>query len=129
MKLKFNPKNLIAYVKISLIVLLAAIAVFVCAQAYSVLDDRLPDYISLVVCCAALIAVEAVNLFALKNFAAKMVFFGFDSALLLAVCILTGDSVLSALYCIVPGSFYHLTPPAKGGGGVSCGAPVCVKDR
>ena len=101
MKLKFNPKNLIAYVKISLIVLLAAIAVFVCAQAYSVLDDRLPDYISLVVCCAALIAVEAVNLFAIKSFAAKMVFFGFDSALLLAVCILTGDSVLSALYCIV----------------------------
>ncbi len=101
MKLKFNPKNLIAYVKISLIVLLAAIAVFVCAQAYSVLDDRLPDYISLVVCCAALITVEAVNLFAIKSFAAKMVFFGFDSALLLAVCILTGDSVLSALYCIV----------------------------
>lgn len=101
MKVRFNPKNLITYIKITLIVLLAAIEIFVCAQAFSTLRDRIPDYISLVVCCAALTAIEAVNLFAIKNFAAKMVFFGFDSALLLAVCILTGDSMLSALYCIV----------------------------
>ena len=100
-KSKFNPQNIIAYIKITLIALLAAIEIFVCAQAYTALKERLPDYISLVVCCAALTAVEAVNLFAIKNFAAKMVFFGLDSALLLAVCILTGDSVLSALYCIV----------------------------
>lgn len=100
-KIKFNPQNVITYIKITLIVLLAAIEIFVCAQAYTALKGRLPDYISLVVCCAALTAVEAVNLFAIKNFAAKMVFFGLDSALLLAVCILTGDSVLSALYCIV----------------------------
>lgn len=101
MKIKFNPTNVITYLKITLIVLLGAIEIFVCATAYSALKDRLPDYISLVVCCAALTAIEAVNLFAIKNFAAKMVFFGFDSALLLAVCILTGDSMLSALYCIV----------------------------
>ena len=100
-KSKFNPQNIITYIKITLIALLAAIEIFVCAQAYTALKERLPDYISLVVCCAALTAVEAVNLFAIKNFAAKMVFFGLDSALLLAVCILTGDSVLSALYCIV----------------------------
>lgn len=100
-KFKFEPKNFITYIKITLIVLLAAIEIFICAQAYTDLKNRLADYISLVVCCAALLAVEAVNLFAIKNFAAKMVFFGFDSALLLAVCILTGDSVLSALYCIV----------------------------
>lgn len=101
MKLKLNPKNVITYLKITLIALLAAIEIFVCAQAFSTLKERLPDYISLIVCCVALTAIEAVNLFAIKNFAAKMVFFGFDSALLLAVCILTGDSMLSALYCIV----------------------------
>ncbi len=101
MKLKFNAKEVITYIKITLIVLLVAIEIFVCAQAYTVLRGRLADYISLVVCCAAFAALEAVNLFAIKNFAAKMVFFGFDSALLLAVCILTGDSFLSALYCVV----------------------------
>ena len=38
---------------------------------------------------------------AIKNFAAKMVFYGLDSALLLTICVLTGNSFLAALYCIV----------------------------
>ena len=99
MKVKFNYKQILDYIKIALITLLAVIEVVVVAQAYSVV--KLPMFIALVVCCVVLAAIEGVNEFLIKKFVWKMVFFGFDCALLLAICLMTGDSYLSTLYCIV----------------------------
>lgn len=100
MRLKFEQKYLIEYLKITLMVLLISIEIVVCAQAYTLIDT-LSGFISLIVCCIALAVIETVNTFVIKNFISKMVFFGLDSALLLTICILAGNSLLSTLYCIV----------------------------
>lgn len=99
MKIKFTYENVITTIKLSLIILLAVIEAFVCAQAYS--PDYISNFIAAAVCCAVLLLVEGVNGFCVKRFAYKMVFFGIDSALLLAICFLTGNSFLSTMYCIV----------------------------
>ena len=99
MKKKFNLENLIDYVKITLITLLAVIEIVVCASSFSLLNRV--SFIALIVCCFLLAAIEAVNTFVVKGFVVKMVFYGLDSALLLTICIFTGNSFLSTLYCIV----------------------------
>lgn len=97
---KITGKTIIAYIRIALIVILLVIEIIVCAQTYSP-EGSLPQFISLVVCSIALCVFEAVNAFAIKNFAVRMVFFGFDSAMLVAIGILTGNSLLSTMYSIV----------------------------
>ena len=99
MKVKFTYKQIIDYLKIALITLLAVIEVVVVAQAYS--QVQLPVFIALLACCLVLAVVEGVNEFLIKPFVWKMVFFGLDCALLLAICLMTGNSYLSTLYCIV----------------------------
>ncbi|MDE6356088.1 MAG: hypothetical protein K2L67_02485 [Clostridia bacterium] len=101
MAFKLDKSKINDYIKICLIAILLAVEIVVCAQAYTLIGDDPLEFISLIVCCAALAVLEGVNLFAIKNFAAKMVFYGFDSALLLTICVLTGNSFLAALYCIV----------------------------
>lgn len=101
MSFKLNKSKVNDYIKISLIVILLAVEIVVCAQAYTLIGDEPLEFISLIVCCAALAVLEGVNQLAIKNFAAKMVFYGLDSALLLTICVLTGNSFLAALYCIV----------------------------
>lgn len=101
MKFKINKSKINDYIKICLIVILLAVEIVVCALAYTLIGSKLLEFISLTVCCAALAVLECVNVFVIKNFAAKMVFYGLDSALLLTICILTGNAFLAALYCIV----------------------------
>ena len=101
MSFKLNKSKVNDYIKISRIVILLAVEIVVCAQAYTLIGDEPLEFISLIVCCATLAVLEGVNQLAIKNFAAKMVFYGLDSALLLTICVLTGNSFLAALYCIV----------------------------
>ncbi len=101
MSFKLNKSKVNDYIKISLIVILLAVEIVVCAQAYTLIGDEPLEFISLIVCCATLAVLEGVNQLAIKNFAAKMVLYGLDSALLLTICVLTGNSFLAALYCIV----------------------------
>ena len=101
--MRINFKNPVFYIKIALVVLLVIIEIIVCAQAFSAISisKQLGTFITVVACCAALAAMEAVSAFAVKNFAVKMVFYGIDCALLLTICLLTGFSLLSTLYCIM----------------------------
>lgn len=101
MVFKLNKSKLDDYIKIFLIVILLTVEILVCAQAYTLIGNNPLEFVSLIVCCVALAVLEVVNVFAIKNFAAKMVFYGLDSALLLTICVLTGNSFLAALYCIV----------------------------
>lgn len=105
---RINLKNPVLYIKIALIVLLVIIEIIVCAQAFGSagIRKRLGTFIAVVACCVALAAMESVSAFAVKNFALKMVFYGIDCALLLSICLLTGFSFLSTLYCIMLTEFY-----------------------
>ncbi|MCH5142157.1 MAG: hypothetical protein J1G07_00360 [Clostridiales bacterium] len=100
---KLNFKNPVLYIKIALIVLLVIIEIIVCAQAFGAVGIRkqLGAFMAVVLCCVALAAMESVSAFAVKNFAVKMVFYGINCALLLTICLLTGFSFLSTLYCIM----------------------------
>ena len=100
---RINLKNPVLYIKIALIVLLVIIEIIVCAQAFSSIgiQKQLGRFIAVVGCCAVLAAMEAVSAFAVKNFALKMVVYGINCALLLSICLLTGFSLLSTLYCIM----------------------------
>lgn len=100
---RINLKNPVFYIKLVLIVLLVVIEIIVCAQAFSAvaISRRLGAFMAVVLCCIALAAMESVSAFAVKNFAVKMVFYGIDCALLLTICLLTGLSLLSTLYCII----------------------------
>ncbi len=101
MAFKLNKSKINDYIRICLIVILLAVEIVVCAQAYTLIGKNPLEFISLIVCCVALAVLEGVNQFAIKNFVAKMVFYGLDSALLLTICVLTGNSFLAAMYCIV----------------------------
>ena len=108
-RINFYSEKFINYVKIILIALLVITEVIVCAQTVSrenVLIDFVADLVIVVACCVALAVVESIDSFAIKKFWAKMVFFGADAALLLVICIFTGNSLLAALYCVVLTQLY-----------------------
>ncbi len=115
--MKFNVKSekLITYFKFALIVLLVVIAAVVCAQAVIRYVNTEEFYKLLIVfaCCFALAVAETLDSFIARKFAAKMVFYGVDAALLLVICILTGNSLLSTLYCVVLTQMYVNIPRFK----------------
>ena len=123
-KPKFNlysPKTL-DYIKIFLVVLMAVICIVICAEAFSKVSDA--NFYAAIVCCIVLTVLEAVNAFAIKPFVAKMVFYGLDSALILTICVLTGNSFMSTIYCIVLTQCYIALENFKDKTilfGVSCG--------
>lgn len=113
MKVKLETGKLILYLKFVLLALLVVMEILVCAQAAtsetSWVYERIGRVYSLIIvitCCAALTVAEVVDSFSVRNFAAKMVFYGVDAALLFVICLFTGNSLLSALYCVVLTQIY-----------------------
>ena len=115
-KLNLNDKQFVKYLKLILAGLLLVTEILVCAQYVTtyLVTGGVGRLIAVVVSCAMLALLEIINAFAVKNFALKIVFYAFDSALFLVICLLTGNSYLSMLYCIVLTDFYisidELTP-------------------
>ncbi len=110
------------YVKVFLAVLMGIICIVICAQAFNKVSHA--NFYATVVCCIVLTALECINAFVIKNFVAKMVFYGLDSALILTICILTGNSFMSTIYCIVLTQCYIAVERFKDKTilfGVSCG--------
>lgn len=108
MKINIYSEKLITYIKIALIILLVVIEAVVCAQTFTRYAGA-QRYLNLMIvgtCCAALALAETVDSFVIKNFVAKMVFYGVDAALLLVICVFTGNSLLSTLYCVVLTQIY-----------------------
>ncbi len=107
-KLKQNNRQLVKYIKLIIIVLLVIMGVLICAQCWtrSTSGGGILRMSCVCVCCVMLVALEAVDSFLIKKFAAKMVFYGVDSVLLLIICLLTGNAYLAILYCIVLTQFY-----------------------
>lgn len=128
MKVRVNiySEKFITYIKILLIAILIITEIIVCAQtATRFKGSELILNLSIVTsCCAALAILETIDSFAIKKFTAKMIFFGVDAALLLVICIFTGNSLLSALYCVVLTQIYMNIDKFKDKlivFGVSCG--------
>ncbi len=121
-----NRKKLFDYIKFTLIILLLVMEVVIIAQ-YATNDMRegaVPQLIAVIMCCFVLAVLECISSFTLTNFVAKLTVFGFDSALLLVICLLTGNSYLAALYCIVLTQYYITVDSLKKNSiifGVSCG--------
>lgn len=121
-KIKFSSQKILDYIKIFLVVLMAVICFAICAQAFT--NVSAVNFYATVACCLVLTALEAVNAFVVKNFTAKMVFYGLDSAFILTICILTGNSFMSTIYCIVLTQCYIAIESFKDKTvlfGVSCG--------
>ena len=108
MKVNIYSEKLITFIKAMLIVLLVVIEAVVCAQTLTRYSGSQRFFNLLIVgtCCAALAVAETVDSFFVKKFAAKMVFYGVDAALLLVICVFTGNSLLSTLYCVVLTQIY-----------------------
>lgn len=128
MKVKVNiySEKFITYIKAILIAILIVTEIIVCAQAAMHFSGaQLILNLSVAIsCCAALAVVETVDSFVIKKFAAKMIFFGVDAALLLVICIFTGNSLLATLYCVVLTQLYMNIEKFKDKFilfGVSCG--------
>lgn len=124
-KLISSNKKFVGYIKSALIILLVVMETLICAQSCLDYPEKggLPQLISVFVCCIALAVIEIVNTFAVKAYVSKVVLFGFELAVLLAICLLTGNTYLSALYCIILTQLYIKIDELKNNAivfGVSC---------
>ncbi|MDE6585992.1 MAG: hypothetical protein K2K80_04870 [Clostridia bacterium] len=107
-KLIESRKLLVGYIKLILISLLVILEVVICAQYATryIEDGKTEVLVTVVISCLVLAVLEAIDSFVIKNEVVKYVFFGFDSACLLILCIFTGNTYLSTLYCIVLTQIY-----------------------
>ena len=107
-KLSESHKLLVGYIKFILLAVFAILALIISAQYATVYmrNKNAGDLIAVVLCCATLIVLVAVDSFAIKNLLIKFVFFGLDTVLLLVLCIFTGSNYLAVLYCIVLTQMY-----------------------
>ena len=103
LKMQNNKKYIINTLKIVIVVLLAIIEIIVIAQYVSIYleNNIVAQFVVVVLCCFALLLFEIIDAFAIKNFAGKMVFYGLETILLLVLCVLTSNSYLSIMYCII----------------------------
>ncbi len=100
LKIDITTRKIFEYIKITLIALLAVVEIIICADSYWKVVPHYCFWIAFALCLVLLI-LESLNAFVFKNFAAKMTFYGIDSAIILTICLLTGNSLMSAIYCIV----------------------------
>lgn len=107
-KLIESRKELVNYIKLILIALLVIVEIIICAQ-YSTRymeNGKVSSLITVIISCVMLVVFEAIDSFVIKNVVAKYVFFGFDSIFVLVLCIFTGNTYLSTLYCFILTQIY-----------------------
>ena len=107
-KLSESRKHLVSSIKIVLISMLAIIEIIVCAQYATqyIEKGRTGDLIAVIISCVLLVTFASIDSFAVKNLVVKYVFFGFDSVCVLLLCVFTGNTYLSTLYCLVLTQIY-----------------------
>ena len=107
-KLSESRKHLVSSIKIVLISMLAIIEIIVCAQYATqyIEKGRTGDLIAVIISCVLLVTFASIDSFAVKNLVVKYVFFGFDSVCVLRLCVFTGNTYLSTLYCLVLTQIY-----------------------
>lgn len=106
-----NSKKLVKSFKILFVVLLAVVELIICIQCFTVFVEikAVRRMIAMIICSVALAALVSVDSFMSFSFSVKTAFFFFDIGFLLVISIITGNSYLSTLYCIVLTQFYITT--------------------
>lgn len=104
MKFRFNQQKLTDYLRSALILVLLGVEILLCAEAIYEINSEY--FVALVCCCVVLLIVEAVNEFVLRQFILKAVFYTIAALLSFAICLLTGNSYLAVIYCIVLTGLY-----------------------
>lgn len=122
-------KQLLKYVKLVLIAVLLVTEILVCAQysAHYVEKGGVWALIAVVLCCIVLAVLDSVHAFVIKRSGWKIAFFVLESIVLLGLCVLTGNSYLSVLYCIILTQYYISLYELKSNAilfGISCGLYV-----
>lgn len=125
-KLNLNNNQVVKLIKSVIIALLLIIEILICVQYVPVYvaKSNLTQLILVLSCCLVLAVLETIDSLVINKLPAKMVFYGIDSVLLLFLCIFTGNTYLSTLYCIVLTQFYISVDEFKSNVilfGVSCG--------
>ena len=89
-KLNINNKRLSEVIKLTIIALLLTLEIIICAQYVTlfIANGGIMKLVFVMVCCVLLAVFETVDSFVINNFAAKMVFYGLDSIILLFLCLL-----------------------------------------
>ncbi len=100
-----NSSRLIVWVGLSMSVLLVVLEIIIGVQ-YSAVEPEVWQICLLVVCLVAIDILFLVELFSVKKYATRIVFYCIDFALLLVVCSLTGSTYLSAIYCVILSQLY-----------------------
>ena len=121
-----NDKHFVKYLKLLLLGLLALIEILICVQyiGHYIENGGTAQLILLIASSFLLFVFVTVDSFAITKIAFKFVFFGFDSLFLLAICLITGNSYLYIMYCVVLTQFYISINDIKNNMilfGVSCG--------
>jgi signal transduction histidine kinase len=101
----FTPKNMVKSVGTVVIVLLLIFELLLCVQY---VDSR-PDIwrvLTVVAACVLLDVFCLIDIFGIKKLSTRIIFYSFDFVFLLLICILTGSTYLSVLYCIMLTLFY-----------------------
>ena len=106
--LNLNDKKLGQGIKLIVIILLVVVEFIICAQYVNMylIKGGAIELATVILACIALAALVSADSFFIRNTTVKMVTYGLDSALLLVMCIITGNSYLSTLYCIILTQFY-----------------------
>lgn len=122
-------KQFVKYVKLVLIAVLLVIEILVCAQysAHYIEKGGIWYLVAVVLFCAVLAGLDAVHAFLIKQLGWHIAFCVFESIILLVLCVLTGNSYLSTLYCIMLTQYYISLFDLKSNAvlfGVSCGLYV-----
>ncbi len=81
LKIDITTRKIFEYIKITLIALLAVVEIIICADSYWKVVPHYCFWIAFALCLVLLI-LESLNAFVFKNFAAKMTFYGIDSAII-----------------------------------------------
>lgn len=125
-KVNFADSQFIRYFKAILIAALVVVEILICVQYASVyqVNRNVARLVAVVSLCVALALLESINSFAAyKKFSLQMVFYSFETVLLFAICLLTGNSYLSMLYVVILTQFYVSVADLKSNAtlfGVSC---------
>ena len=107
-KLNENKKELVRYIKLILVALLIIMGIIISSQYATIYleNEKLGYLVAVVISCFILVVLVSVDSFAINNIIFKYVFFGLDSVCVLVLCIFSGNTYLSILYCIVLTQLY-----------------------
>jgi signal transduction histidine kinase len=100
-----NSEHMTKYVGAIVIALLIILEILICVQ-YAGLNPNWLLMGTVLFCCVALDFMCVIDIFWVRKLRTRIILYCFDFLFLLAVCTITGNSYLSALYCIILTQFY-----------------------